>query len=58
VNGNGPLGRLQGSDSLFEIYTESYGEKPMIIQGAGAGAQVTARGVLGDVLRIATQRTA
>jgi len=58
VNGNGPLGRVQGSDSLFEIYTESYGEKPMIIQGAGAGAQVTARGVLGDVLRIATQRTA
>ena len=57
VDGDGPLGRVQGSDSLFEIYTESYGEQPMIIQGAGAGAQVTARGVFGDILRIASQRT-
>ncbi|MCX7545025.1 aspartate kinase [Marinicella gelatinilytica] len=58
VDSNGPLGRVRGSDSLFEIFTESYGQQPMIIQGAGAGAQVTARGVLGDVLRIASQRTA
>lgn len=49
---NSMLGQLQGSDSLFEIYTESYGAKPIVIQGAGAGAQVTARGVFGDVLRI------
>ncbi len=47
-----PLGQLKGSDSLFEIYTESYGERPIIIQGAGAGASVTARGVFGDLLRI------
>lgn len=47
------LGQLQGSDSLFEIYTESYGENPIIIQGAGAGASVTARGVFGDILRLA-----
>ncbi len=49
---NSMLGQLQGSDSLFEIYTESYGANPIVIQGAGAGAQVTARGVFGDVLRI------
>ncbi|MGG5598212.1 bifunctional aspartate kinase/homoserine dehydrogenase I [Myroides sp. DF42-4-2] len=48
-----PLGQLQGSDSFFEIYTESYGENPIIIQGAGAGAAVTARGVFGDILRLA-----
>lgn len=48
-----PLGQLKGSDSIFEIYTESYGENPIIIQGAGAGASVTARGVLGDILRLA-----
>lgn len=48
-----PLGQLQGSDSFFEIYTESYGENPIIIQGAGAGASVTARGVFGDILRLA-----
>ncbi len=49
---NSMLGQLKGSDSLFEIYTESYGKNPIVIQGAGAGAQVTARGVFGDVLRI------
>jgi len=47
------LGKVQGSDSIIEIYTESYGEHPLVIQGAGAGAAVTARGVFGDILRIA-----
>lgn len=47
-----PLGSLKGSDSIFEIYTESYGEQPLVIQGAGAGAAVTARGVFGDILRL------
>jgi len=47
-----PLGGIQGSDSLFEIYTEGYGDHPMVIQGAGAGAEVTARGVYSDVLRL------
>ena len=46
------LGQISGSDSLFEIYTKSYGNQPIVIQGAGAGAAVTARGVLGDVLRL------
>ena len=50
---NTPLGSLQGSDAIFEIYTESYGEQPIVIQGAGAGASVTARGVFGDILRLA-----
>ncbi|GIZ09198.1 bifunctional aspartate kinase/homoserine dehydrogenase I [Flavobacterium sp. UMI-01] len=46
------LGGLKGSDSFFEIYTESYGDRPIVIQGAGAGSAVTARGVFGDILRI------
>lgn len=50
---NTPLGSLQGSDAIFEIYTESYGNQPIVIQGAGAGANVTARGVFGDILRLA-----
>ena len=50
---NSPLGSLKGSDAIFEIYTESYGAQPIVIQGAGAGAKVTARGVFGDILRIA-----
>ncbi len=47
------LGQVKGSDSIIEIYTESYGQNPLVIQGAGAGAAVTARGVFGDILRIA-----
>ncbi|WP_299617287.1 bifunctional aspartate kinase/homoserine dehydrogenase I [uncultured Tenacibaculum sp.] len=47
-----PLGSLKGSDAIFEIYTESYGDQPLVIQGAGAGAEVTARGVFGDILRL------
>lgn len=46
------LGGLKGSDSFFEIYTESYGDRPIVIQGAGAGSAVTARGVFGDLLRL------
>jgi len=48
-----PLGQLKGADNLIEIYTQSYGEIPIVIQGAGAGKQVTARGVLTDILKIA-----
>ncbi len=49
---NSPLGSLKGSDAIFEIFTESYGDQPIVIQGAGAGAKVTARGVFGDILRL------
>lgn len=46
------LGQLKGADSLIEIYTQSYGENPIVIQGAGAGKSVTARGVLTDILKV------
>jgi len=49
---NSMMGQLKGSDSVFEIYTENYGSNPIVIQGAGAGAAVTARGVFGDILRL------
>ncbi|RZS92244.1 bifunctional aspartate kinase/homoserine dehydrogenase I [Aquimarina brevivitae] len=49
------LGQVKGSDSIFEIYTASYGNQPIVIQGAGAGAAVTARGVFGDLLRLANK---
>lgn len=47
------LGQLKGADNLIEIYTKSYGEIPIVVQGAGAGKEVTARGVLTDILKIA-----
>ncbi|TRZ44397.1 bifunctional aspartate kinase/homoserine dehydrogenase I [Robertkochia solimangrovi] len=46
------LGQVKGADSIFEIYTDSYGDRPIVIQGAGAGAAVTARGVFGDILKL------
>lgn len=53
---NSALGQLKGSDSIFEIFTTSYGDHPIIIQGAGAGAAVTARGVFGDILRLISKK--
>lgn len=55
VPANSALGQIQGADAIFEIFTESYGKKPLVIQGAGAGASVTARGVFGDILRLANK---
>ena len=50
---NTALGQLKGADNIIEIYTNSYGEIQIVIQGAGAGNEVTARGVLSDILNIA-----
>lgn len=46
-----PFASLKGSDNIISIKTERY-TNPLIIQGAGAGAEVTAAGVLGDVFKI------
>ena len=46
------LGQVKASDSIFEIYTESHGKNPIVLQGAGAGATVTARGAFRDALRL------
>ena len=56
VPSDSALGQIKGADAIFEIFTESYGDKPIVIQGAGAGAAVTARGVFGDVLRLAQKK--
>lgn len=42
---------LYGKDNLVLFYTDRYSEQPMVIKGAGAGADVTASGVFADVLR-------
>jgi len=51
---NSALGQLKGSDSLFEIFSESYKDSPLIIKGAGAGKAVTARGVFSDILKLSS----
>ena len=50
---NHPFFHLQGNDNMLAIYTEHYNDSPLIIRGPGSGAEVTAAGVLADVLRIA-----
>ncbi|XP_065868795.1 uncharacterized protein [Euphorbia lathyris] len=49
---NSALGRLRGSDNVLEIYSRCYKEQPLVIQGAGAGNDTTAAGVLVDILDI------
>tara|TARA_R110001632_G_scaffold1883_1_gene8394 strand:+ start:65848 stop:68289 length:2442 start_codon:yes stop_codon:yes gene_type:complete len=43
---------LEGSDNIVLFYTDRYSEQPLIIKGAGAGADVTASGIFADVIRI------
>ncbi len=43
---------LEGSDNIVLFYTERYPARPMIIKGAGAGADVTASGIFADIIRI------
>ncbi|KAK0938408.1 Homoserine dehydrogenase [Friedmanniomyces endolithicus] len=47
-----PIAALKGSDNIINFYTKRYGSNPLIIQGAGAGAEVTAMGVTADLLRV------
>lgn len=47
------LGALQGPENIVSIRTRRYDEYPTVISGPGAGADVTAAGMLGDVLALA-----
>nr|AFK39931.1 unknown [Medicago truncatula] len=49
---NSALGRLRGSDNVLEVYTRCYSNQPLVIQGAGAGNDTTAAGVLADIVDI------
>jgi len=44
-----PFYELQGSDNIISFRTKRYPNQPLVIKGAGAGAAVTAAGVLGDI---------
>ncbi|WPG99092.1 putative homoserine dehydrogenase, catalytic, aspartate/homoserine dehydrogenase, NAD-binding [Acrodontium crateriforme] len=47
-----PIAALKGSDNIINFYTKRYGSNPLIIQGAGAGGDVTAMGVTADLLKV------
>lgn len=48
-----PFYNLEGKDNIVMFYTKRYPEQPMIIKGAGAGADVTASGLFADIIKIA-----
>ncbi|MBF8150053.1 bifunctional aspartate kinase/homoserine dehydrogenase I [Winogradskyella sp. F6397] len=48
-----PFYNLKGKDNIVMFYTQRYPEQPLIIKGAGAGADVTASGLFADIIRIA-----
>ena len=50
-----PFYNLEGSDNIVLFFTDRYPENPLIIKGAGAGADVTASGIFADVIRIANK---
>ncbi len=50
-----PLASGAGTDNKVAIWSDRYRAQPLVIQGPGAGAEVTAAGLLDDVLRIAGQ---
>jgi len=45
------LYHLYGKDNVVLFYTDRYKEQPLVVKGAGAGAEVTASGVFADILR-------
>jgi bifunctional aspartokinase / homoserine dehydrogenase 1 len=52
VNDQHPFYSLAGSDNIILLTTQRYHDRPMVIRGPGAGAEVTAAGVFADVIRI------
>lgn len=53
VDRNHPFYNLEGSNNIIMLTTERYKEYPMLIQGYGAGAGVTAAGVFANIMSIA-----
>jgi homoserine dehydrogenase len=56
VDKNSPFGRLRGTDNQVTLKTQRYANNPLIVTGPGAGAEVTAAGVLNDIITIASSQ--
>jgi aspartokinase/homoserine dehydrogenase 1 len=50
-----PMARLRGTDNQVVIYSKRYKTNPLVVTGPGAGADVTAAGVLNDIVAITVQ---
>lgn len=49
-----PFFNLEGKDNIVMFYTNRYKDQPLIVKGAGAGAEVTASGLFADIIRAST----
>lgn len=56
VPASSPLGGLRGTDNLVVFTSQRYSSRPLVVSGPGAGAAVTAMGVLGDLFRLVAGR--
>ena len=52
ISSDHPFYNLDGSDNIVLFFTDRYSKQPLIIKGAGAGADVTASGLFADIIRI------
>jgi aspartokinase/homoserine dehydrogenase 1 len=52
VDENHPFYALSGSDNIISFSTERYKERPLVVKGPGAGAEVTAGGVFADLVNV------
>jgi len=52
---NSAIGQLKGSETVFEIYTQSRGNVPLVVRGNNSGkkTEIIARGILTDILKVA-----
>ncbi|MXV13726.1 bifunctional aspartate kinase/homoserine dehydrogenase I [Hufsiella ginkgonis] len=55
VDENHPFYMLSGSDNIISFTTDRYKERPMVVKGPGAGAEVTAAGVFADIINVGAQ---
>ncbi|MFZ4543978.1 MAG: bifunctional aspartate kinase/homoserine dehydrogenase I [Saprospiraceae bacterium] len=52
VDSNHPFYLLSGSDNMIVFTTERYKERPLVVRGPGAGAEVTAAGIFAEIISI------
>jgi len=52
VNSENPFYQLGGSDNMIVFTTERYHERPLVVRGPGAGAEVTAAGIFAEIITI------
>jgi aspartokinase/homoserine dehydrogenase 1 len=53
IDSSHPFYQLEGKDNIVLFYTDRYKDQPLVIKGAGAGAEVTASGIFADVMKVA-----